>query len=445
MGVQQISTSRQYPLLYWTALIYLVGIPNFIHFDVTGRTHTQGIFNLTSISQIAIALFSAYVVAMTVMLSRAPLLSRRITLDLWLWIPLLLQMILATLLQPTSRMTPFSPTDKIVSLYRLAEWIIAFSLLAALYSRTPARQATAFIVQLLGRVCWIWICIVWIVLPIMPAQAYGASDELASKVSQLGGQLIAPSYLATLAIGAFFYALYFFPRGLYRFAGCLLAVVTIVLAHTRIEQMSFFLLLLITASFFSGKLIRLATVAFLVIVVPVVVVFRDTLLEYFSRGQALKTLTTLNDRTFVWHAGIEAAKLRPILGYGFIAGAKNAIRDHWIYADWTPPHAHNEYILAILSGGALALLIVVTIYGRMLWTAIRSASSSRENTVLLLMLVLFLVRSIGGSNFTIAYTRVGAVFLLTFLGITAGVKDLVVSKVRAIPRSTLQSAQEYIA
>ena len=419
MSNQQLFVQRRYPLLYWTTLVYLVGIPNFIHFDVTGRTHTQGIFNLTSICQIAIALISAYVLSVTLLLERRPLMPRKLELGLSLWIPLLFLFILATALQPAARLTPYSPTDTIISLYRLGEWIIAFGLITALYSRSPIEEATALLIQLIGRLTWIWICIVWIVLPIMPSQAFGASDELASKASQLGGQLISPSYLATLAVGAFFYSVFFFPKGLFRGLGCLVSAVTIFLAHTRIEQISLLLLILIFALFFSSRLLRILTIALILVAVPVAVAFQDLFIEYLLRGQTLKTLATLNDRTLVWQAALDAARLRPMIGYGFMAGARNAIRDHWHYANWLPPHAHNEYLQALLSGGALAVVLVLIIYCRGLLIGLMNARKGPGSVFLFFMMILFTFRSIGGSNFTTPYTRVGALFLLTFVGIFA--------------------------
>ena len=407
---QQFFVPRQYPLLYWTALIYLVGVPNFLHFDVTGRTHTQGIFNLTSICQIAIAIISAYVLSITLLLERRPAVARKLGLGLSLWIPLLLLFVLATL---------YSPTDRIISLYRLGEWVIAFGLIRALYSRSPTAEATPLLIQMIGRVSWIWICIVWTVLPVLPSQAYGTSDELASKIPQLGGQLISPSYLATLSIAAFFYALFFFPKGLFRVAGCLLCAATIFLAHTRIEQISLLFLILVYCLFFSSKLLRVLTITCFVIAVPVIVALRDIFLLYFSRGQALKTLLTLNDRTFVWQAAIEAGRERPILGYGFLAGARNAIRDHWHYTNWLPPHAHNEYLQAFLSGGAIAVFLVVLIYARGLWLSMTNCRRGPHFVLLFFLMLLLTIRSIGGSNFTTPYTRVGALFLLTFIGIIA--------------------------
>jgi len=419
MAAKQFIAQRQYPLLYWTTLVYMVGVPNFIHFDVSGRTHSQGIFNPTSISQIAIALISSYVLGVTILLERRPMMPRKLQLGLPLWIPLLLVLLLASLLQPASRLTLYSPTDIVVSLYRIGEWLAAFGLIITLYSRSPKQEATAFIVQMIGRLSWIWITIVWTVLPIMPSQVYGTSDELASKVPQLGGQLISPSHLATMTVAAFFYSLYFFPKGLYRVAGCMACGVTLFLVRTRIEQISLLLLLLVCAIFFSGRLLRILTIASIVVAVPIGVVFRDVLLQYFARGQALKTLATLNDRTMVWQAAMEAARLRLLLGYGFVAGARNAIRDHWHHTNWIPPHAHNEFIQALLSGGILALILVIAIYGQTLWIGVRSAARSREQLFLFLLILLFTIRSVGGSNFTTPFTRVGALFLLTFVGIVA--------------------------
>jgi O-antigen ligase len=121
----------------------------------------------------------------------------------------------------------------------------------------------------------------------------------------------------------------------------------------------------------------------------------------------------------VWQAAIEAARQRLFLGYGFVAGARNAIRDHWHHTNWIPPHAHNEFIQALLSGGVLALALVICLYGRTLWIGVRNAGRSRENLFLFLLMLLFTIRAIGGSNFTTPFTRVGAVFLLTFIGIVA--------------------------
>jgi O-antigen ligase len=419
------SLQKQNPLLYWATMLYIVGAPNFIHFDETGRTHTQGLFNLTSISGIFIAFLSGYVLVLIVILGRRPLLCRKVKFAPWLWGVLLLQLMLATALQPVSHLTPPAKSDIFISVFRMAEWILAFTLFLALYSRTPADRATELIVQLIGRASWIWIAMTWMILPIMPSHVYGGAGEgeAVSAHAQLGGELISPSYLATLAIAAFFYSLIFFPRGLMKFAGCSIAVVTIALARTRIEQLSFLMLLVIYVLFYSGKFVlRLATIVSVAVLGVIGILFREAIFQYISRGQSLNTLTTLDDRTRVWQASLDAARLRPFLGYGFVVGAKNAIRDHWLFTHWTPPHAHNEFIQALVSGGILAVVLVSCIYGRALWTGLRIAHRGPNQVFLFLMFIHFTVRSIGGPNLTVPYTRVGAVFLLTFIGIVADPK-----------------------
>src|ERR1700733_14476610 len=103
---QSYPLQKQNPLLYWMTLIFLVGVPNFIHFDVTGRTHTQGLLNPTSLSTMAINFLSTYVLIVVVILARRPLLCRKVKIAGWLWVVLLLQMLLSSALAPASRLTP---------------------------------------------------------------------------------------------------------------------------------------------------------------------------------------------------------------------------------------------------------------------------------------------------------------------------------------------------
>jgi O-antigen ligase len=441
---QPYPLQKQNPLLYWTTLIFLVGAPNFIHFDVTGRTHTQGLLNPTSLSAMAINFVSTYVLIVVVLLSRRPLLCRKVNIAGWLWIVLLLQLLLSTALAPPSRLTPPQFSDIFIALYRMYEWILAFALILALYTRIPEERGAELVVQLIGRMSWIWIAMVYLILPIMPSQVYGGAGEgeIASAHAQLGGQLLSPSYLSTLTVAAFFYSLFFFPRGLIKFCGCVVAFVTLVLAHTRIEQASFLLLILLYAIFFSGKFfLRIATIISTAVLAALGILFRSSILEYIARGQNASSLATLNDRTRVWAAAIEAIRARPILGYGYVVGAKNALRDHWKYTHWIPPHAHNEYIHAFLSGGILAALLVACIYGRALWAGFRTAHRGHHQIFLLFIMILFTVRSLGGPNMIYLFTRPGGVFLLVFIGLVGGAAS---NKSRAKLRKVSQSSTHSI-
>jgi len=445
---QPYPLQKQNPLLYWTTLIFLVGVPNFIHFDVTGRTHEQGLLNPTSLSAMAVNFLSTYILIVVVILSRRPLFCRKVNIAGWLWIVLLLQMLLSTALAPASRLTPPTFSDNLIPLYRMYEWILAFALVLALYTRTPEDRGTELIVELIGRMSWIWIAITYIVLPIMPSQVYGGAGEgeMTSVHAQLGGQLLSPSYLSTLSVAAFFYALFFFPRGLARFCGCVVAFGTLVLAHTRIEQGSFLILIFLYAVFFSGLFfLRIATIVSTAVLAALGILFRSTILEYIARGQNANSLATLNDRTRVWAAAIEAIRARPILGYGYVVGAKNALKDHWIYAHWIPPHAHNELIHAFLSGGILAALLALCIYARALWAGFRTAHRGLQQIFLLFIVILSTVRSLGGPNLTYIFTRPGAVFLLAFIGLVGGAASHSSrSKLRKVSQSSIPSIPQEV-
>jgi O-antigen ligase len=417
------STQRQYPLLYWTTMAYLVGIPNFVHFDQTGRTSNP--INLTSISLVAQAFITGYLLVVLLLLERRPVEVRKIRIDLGLWIALLLELILATAFAPASRLTPPTTMALFLSLFRLGQWVIAFVLIVALYSRTPPTRATELVVELIGRSSWIWVAMVWIILPIMPAQVYGGSEEDGpNAVRRLGGQLVGPSYAALLGSMAFFYALLFFARGPRKWTACLLALLTIVLTGARTQQAGFLLALFLYAIVLSRKpAIRWGMIGAVGLALLVGVPLGGTVMKYISRGQSAQTLASLDDRTRVWQASLEAIRVRPVLGYGYSVGARNAIRDHWKFAHWIPPHAHNEFIQATLDGGVVALALVLCIYGHIFWTSIRAAGRGPYQLFLFIVFVQFGLCSLPGTELSYAYHATGGVFILCCVGVLAGAAE----------------------
>lgn len=414
---REYAPQREMPLLYWATFLYMMGVPNFLHFDTSGRTHVNGLFNITSLCEILIALTAAYALFLTIILERRTRSLRKVRFTAGLWLPLLAIFTVATIFEPASRMTLHTSRDLLISFYRIFEWLVGFGVILALCRRVPSEYRTQVIVDLIGRTAWTWVIMVWLFLPIMPSLVYGESEGMpGAAASRLGGQFLSPSYLATLAIAAFFYALLIVPPGMLRRAGCFVAALTLALAHTRIEQLSFLILLMIYAVFLSRKVsLRILTLGMIGVATGLALIFRDAIVGYLARGQTLETLGTLDGRLAVWQASLEAARQRPYLGYGFVVGAKNAIRDYWKQTNWIPPHAHNEYLHALITGGIFAAVLVAAIYGRMLWSGLRSCRRDACGTFLFLLATLFFVRSLGGSNFTISYTRAGAAFLLTYI------------------------------
>ena len=417
------ATRRKYPLLYWTTLVYIVGVPNFVHFDATGRVHQP--INFTSIAVVTLALITGYLLVVMLLLDRRPIICRKIQVSTSLWIALLVIFTVASVFQPMSRLTPPSRMDLALSFFWLGQWSLAFILCVALYSRVASPHAKEVVVELIGRASFIQIAMVWIFLPFVPNQVFGMSEEDAGAVGRLGGQFIHPGRLAIVAGIAFFYSLMFFPRGWRRWAGCLVAFVTVVLTGSRIGQTGFLLALLLYAVVFSrGPALRWAAICSVPLVGVLGWAISDSLATYLARGQSAATLASLNDRTLVWEAGMEAVKSRPMLGYGYGVGARNALRDHWSHAHWIPPHAHNEFIQAALDGGIIAAALTVLLYVLVFWWAIRHANRGFHNAFLLLAVIQLELNGVTGGLLMSGFNIMGALFILCYIALAGDLAEV---------------------
>jgi len=409
---------------------YAVGVPNFIKFDNTGLTHKVGLFNISSISAILLALITGFLIAVMTLLNRQRLLLRKIDVSAGLWILLLLDLLIASILQPKSQTVPFKATDLPLSIYRLGEWVLAFSVLLSLYTREAVESATDLIIRLISLVCWVNIAFVWLMLPIYPSLVYGSSGDTSVGYARLGGSMLHPVHLSVLAGIAFFHAISFM-RGPKRIAACTLAFVTLLLTYARSELIVFLAILIIYALILSRSvLLRYSGLLTGAAVVALGVVFHEAVLKYLERGQGARNIATLSERTMVWHASFLAIDKRPLIGYGFIAGGKNALRDHWNSTNWVPPHAHSEFIQALLSGGIPAAALVVAIYGTALWYGIRGARQGVKQVFLLIVLIQITLMAIIMPLITLQFSKVSGIFLLAFVGVVAAQKAQIAKEVK---------------
>jgi O-antigen ligase len=420
---------RFYPLRYWIFAAYLIGMPNFIRFDNTGLTHTQGLFNVTSISFITLTLITGFFFAVMTLLNRHRIAQRKVDAGGWLWALLWITFLAASVLQPPSHLTPYKPTDLLLSIYRLGEWILAFVLLLSLYTREPAERGTDLIIRLISSVCWFNVILVWITLPFLPSLVYASPGDANEGYPRLGGMFIHPVHLSVLAGVAFFHGLIFM-RGPKRFGACSLALVTVVLTYARSELAVVLLGAIIYALFLSRSvLMRYATVVSGIALAIVAVIFNERFLRYLERGQGARNLTTLSERTMVWHASFMAIDRRPWIGYGYIAGAKNALKDHWNATNWVPPHAHNELIQAVLSGGIIAGILILAIYGRAWWAVWRGDRGPKQIFLVIVLLQLTIMAFIM-PLISLQFTKVSGLFLLAFFGLVAAQPARVMKKRR---------------
>lgn len=401
-------------------------MPNFVRFDASGKTHEFGLFNPTSISAITLTMTCAFLLIAVTIVGKRSLLARRVGFHGLLWGVLFINLLIASVLQPASSMRPASATDLPLSLYRLGEWALGFALLLSLYSREEPDRTTDLMIRLIGSVCWINITIVWIALPLIPSLVYASPEDIASGArARLGGALIHPVHLSVLAGVGFFYAL-FFMQGRKRLLACFIAAVTLALTYARSEQI-IFLMALFTYVIVLSRSIVMRLMGFFAIAMTAVMglVFQGSILEYLARGQGTRNITTLSERTDVWEASFKAFKLRPFIGFGFIAGVKQALQDQWNATNWVPPHAHSEFIQALVSGGIVAGLLVTALYVRALWLAIRGARQGIKHTFLLIVLLQITTMACIMPLITVQFSRLASIFLICFVALVAEARSSV--------------------
>ncbi len=414
------TVQQRYPIRYWTTFAYLVGVPNFLHFDPTGRTHDFGLFNLTSISDIALTLGATTVFVLLTLLERSPVLVRKLRFAAPVWMILAVNMIIASVLAPQPRLVSNAGSDLALSLFRMAQWALGLVLVLSLYSRASPDEAPRMMTQLVGRACWANILLVWAVLPIAPSLVYASQDLSTTSTPRLGGLMIHPGVVALLASMAFFHGVLML-RSWPRVLACGFALITLTLTYTRSSQIAFLLALMLYLLLRCPRRIRLLSlIALLSLAVSSAVVFRSGIAAYLARGQQAGDIESLSGRVDIWSVALNAAAKRPFLGYGFIAGPRNVLRDNWVEVHWVPPHAHNELVQAYLSGGVVAAVLITWLYLYVLWIGFRRANCSKSEMFFFLAWVQLCILAFISTNLTTAFTRMGGLLLCAFVVFLAG-------------------------
>lgn len=406
---------QAFPLRYWLFVIYAVGVPTFISFDSTNRTHEYGLFNAWSITTILLTFTTAFLFFTVTILSKENVVARKVYFSRWMWRSLLIIFLLASICEPQFHIHANTRTDLYISVYRLAEWVLAFSLLLSIYSREPIESSANLMASLLGRICWAYIAIVWLILPIAPHLAYSISNsDLTGSHARLGGILIHPDSLATLAGIACFHAL-FRLSGIMRVAAFCIAFLTNALTYSRSGEAFLLLALALYVIFFGHGLMRFLGGIVGVLMLGAGILYANRIVVYLTRGNGLNNITTLSDRTYVWNDAVEAFKLRPLLGYGFMGGAKHAINEHWTYSHWIPPHAHNEILQALLSAGILAAVLVLCLFLNALWCSVRLSRIESAYFFFLFALVQLTLFAILAPLVTTQFGVLAAAFTISFV------------------------------
>lgn len=414
--VQRIApVQERYPVRYWVTLAYMTGLPNFVHFDPTGLTHKQGLVNLSSLISLAYTAIAALMLVGLTALSREGLFVRRFNFKAGLWIAMFLGLGVSTLLEPAPKFFTPRATDTLTSFYQLLQWAMGFLMILTLYSRETAERAPTMITQFIVRMCWATMIPIWIMVPLAPSLAYISEDGTRSTVARLGGVALHPSMVALMASVIFLHSLLLL-RGPRRLLGCAFALLSMVLTYTRSTEIIFLLVLWIYLLFLSrGRSLRWLGVATLLIAIAAGALFSQKLDAYLSRGQSAADVSSGSGRTLVWEVGMRAWAERPLLGYGFISGPRNAFRDNWKQAHWLPPHAHNEFVQALMSGGLVSGGLIIWLYLYMTWKGLQRARADPQTTFFFLVWLELLFISIASTNITTGFGKPSILLIACFL------------------------------
>jgi len=193
------------------------------------------------------------------------------------------------------------------------------------------------------------------------------------------------------------------------------------MTYARSEQLLFLIVLFAYLLIFSRKtVLRWFGILSVLSVVGLGCAFYERILTYLARGQGVRNITTLSERTDVWNASFKAFWLRPFIGYGYIIGVRNAIKDHWNATNWVPPHSHSEFIQTLVTGGIVAGVLIVCIYVYVLWSAIRQSTRDPQHMFLLIALLQLIGMSFILPLVSVAHVEIGSVFVLIYVGVIAG-------------------------
>lgn len=354
-------------------VILAVGVPGFVKFDQTGLTHRFGLINTESLTRIAVFAVVGFLFVSLILL-KSPKISKSQASANNFWVVALLSyygifFIFSAMVLP---MREFALAG-----YRIAEWVLVIALCwyyfaACRLSEVRISSVGDDFLSVMRVITSLPALVVLIGLVLVPDLAYTYSTETGT--FRFGGYLYHPNNLGVLcgmgsvifwisarrrldkiwSIALFAFMLLTYSRG------AMVGVVAYILYYN-----------LVYSSF-----VRKVSSAFILLVLFIVFIsgyaenFSRGTFSAFSRGESVKSITTLNARTVVWDASLKAITDSPWVGHGFIQGPKK-LKDYFEQKWWAPTHSHNDVLNAGVAGGWLlavfTLLIFIMMAFKMYW------------------------------------------------------------------------------
>jgi hypothetical protein len=223
---------------------------------------------------------------------------------------------------------------------------------------------------------WLKIITLLIILPIFPSIGIFIDNSLG--IIRLGGFFVGPNVLGTLTalLASYYYFYYSGPN--YKKYGIFIFTVFIIFAtNSRGALLSFILAFSFSLIGSKKGLNHLIFFYF----GGIVAAFIITYIDYLMRGVDISNLITLSERVPLWGKYAFEFPNSPIIGFGFIAGVKNLgliiPKIHWV-----APHAHNDLIQSIMSGGIIMGILTFGIYVSLYRKCFRSSLTGKSQLLM---------------------------------------------------------------
>lgn len=345
---------RLFPLRYWMLIAVCVGVPQFLEFDSRGKVRDWGLINPWSLSQIGLVLGSAAILFLLTFGGNKAIHQRSIRFYRKFWVAIIALLIISSAV---------SPADNIVySIYRIGEWLLVYALLASAYTRAPVEDAVSLLRDVTMWVVNISIAAVLAVGAILPKLAVVApADAGAGTEHRLGGYLVQPNRLAVIAAVGFLYALIYL-RGGKRLVAFTVYGGVLFLTFSRGGMAALVAALVVYTIASKKKSVRMVGLIAILGAFVTALFAAGKIQDVLERGQGMQGFTTLSGRVLVWITAVHAFRERPLLGYGFIDGVKQVLSQTFPDPYWTPPHCHDEFLQALVSGGIVLGVMIAGLY-----------------------------------------------------------------------------------
>jgi O-antigen ligase len=351
-----------YLVLLW---VWLINVPAILSFDPRGIVRSD-LFNPQSMARIALFVLMALGYLINTWASAHSAANRQSVMRFVKW-PLLIfawyGLISVALLRGT---------ELLLALYRLAEWTLLLMLVAAVIKRVPSESPDKehWLLRAAFPVLAALLLATVLAGAVSPGRVYFVS---ASGVGRIGNPFAHPNTLGIVAAMAFFYLI----DRKTRFAvfGAVSSAAIMLGTFSRGAWVGFavalaWYLVMRRRSLFT----RLLAVSSLALVAIVgwsgQELYSDDAARILSRGSNERNLLSLSERTAVWTASEVLIKDAPLVGHGFIAGPKklsDVMAAGKTGGYFRALHAHNDFVQAQLSGGAIAVLLLVGFLIRMMY------------------------------------------------------------------------------